>query len=168
MRFYPPNNEEIDTLKDTKYLKTLLNSWRHGLNLVTRFDIVKGKIYHIFMKAYKPDINKGILRVWTKKGVTLIYQERAFVNSEKETIFNKLDMLDRVFNRNGKLYSELTGEETFTAYSNMMMNAKEHFSKGNFIMAAYFARGAMLYRNSSKANELLNKCRQKCLYQDAA
>jgi hypothetical protein len=168
MRFYPPNNEEIDNIQSTDYLKKILTSWRKGLNLVTRFDITKGKIYHIFMKAEKPDLIKGILRVWTKKRVMYLYDDLTFINAEQKSIFSKLDALDRVFNRNGKLYSELAVHENNKAYSNMLTNALEYFNKSEYIMAAYFAKGALLYKKTQEANDLLNKCRERALNKKAA
>ncbi len=168
MRFYPPKNEEIDQVQDIEYLKKLLKNWRTGLNLVTRFDIVKGKIYHLFMKAQAPDLNHGILRVWKKTTVNRLYDNLIFKNSEKKSIFNKLDMIDEIFNRNEKLYTELSEEEKYKAYANMMINAREHFNIENYILAAYYVRGAMLYKNTPKAQELLSKCRQECLFRKVA
>lgn len=168
MRFYPPENKEIDLITEPSYIKNILSSWREGLNLVSRYDLIHNKLYHIFMHAYKPDINMGIFRVWTKKSLIEILSKIDNGVFDNRSIFDKLDMLDRVFNRGGKLYEELTNKENVKIYENMMFNAKENFNNGNYIMAAYFAKGALMYKQSHEANELLDKCRDNVVCRNAA
>jgi hypothetical protein len=167
MRFYPPKNMELDKISEKKYLRILLDNWRDDLSLVTKFDIRNGRIYHAFLKCSFSDVKNGIFRVWKKNDVIRLYD--AILNSKQSAnIYQKIDLLDKVFNRNGKLYSELSDLSEKKAFDNMMENSRSFYKDANFIMASYFAKGALMYKNSSEALEMLKRCRQKVSHKKAA
>jgi hypothetical protein len=162
MKFYPPKNMEIDYLKDNDYLENIIAVWEDGLNLVTCFDISKGKIYHTFMNVESIDFHSGILRVWTKDSINkIITAIKPKSNKNNTTIYDKIDILDRVFNRNGKLYNELNSDEKLSAYETMLSNAKNYLHHKEYIMSAYYLKGALLYKKTKEVVFLLEECRKK-------
>ncbi len=168
-RFFPINNEELDKTDNTRYLQDILYSWQDEMNLVTRFDIESGRIFHSFEKQNKADLLNGILRIWTKNDVIYIIQK---LNAKQRkiplNIFEKFDLIEKVFNRKGKPVAEMTESEKEAAFVNAIENAHNMLMHSDYNMAAYFAKSAQLYKNSPEPDIILAECRKKAGFQIAA
>lgn len=168
-RFFPIDNEELDKTKNIRYIQDILYSWQGEDNLVTRFDIKSSKIYHSFEKTNQPDIFNGTLRVWTKKEIIRILKK---LQSSQKTvhlnIFEKFDLLEKVFNRRGKRLIEMTDKEKEAACTNSIENARLSLEHADYNMAAYFSKAALMYKNSPEAERILVECRKNIGFQSVA
>jgi len=128
-----------------------------------------GRIFHTFENLDKADLFNGVLRVWTKKAVIQLMKK---LNEKKRNIpmniFEKFDMLEKVFNRQGKSLSEMNDMEKDAAYKNAIENARFSLEHTDYNMAAYFSKAALLYKNSPEAERILVKCRTGAGFRNVA